>query len=240
MKELKPVYFALDFSSGSEALAFIQSHDLEGVPVKVGMELFYKEGAPFIAELKRQNHDIFLDLKLYDIPETVRRSMRNLAALGVDIVNVHASGGSRMIEAARQGLKEGAFDEQPLLFAVTVLTSMDEWTVRRELNVEASPKEMVIHYSRLAKAHGADGVVCSVHEAAMVKKETGLFTLTPGIRLPGGDTHDQKRTSTPEEAGIQASDAIVAGRPIRDSSAPADTYQTIKGDFLYGKQTADS
>ncbi|MBN8234378.1 orotidine-5'-phosphate decarboxylase [Halobacillus kuroshimensis] len=240
MKVLKPVYFALDFSSGREALDFLTLHHLEGVPVKVGMELFYKEGAPFIAELKRRNHAVFLDLKLHDIPETVRRAMKNLAGLGVDIVTIHASGGSHMIEAARKGLSEGADGKTPLLFAVTVLTSMDERAMSREWKVEESTKDMVLHYSLLAAEHGADGVVCSVHEASLVKKESGLLTLTPGIRLPGGPVHDQKRTATPVKAAMEGSDAIVVGRPIRNSGEPEDTYQTIKGEFLHGKKSVDS
>ncbi|MBH0229082.1 orotidine-5'-phosphate decarboxylase [Halobacillus yeomjeoni] len=239
MKKLHPVYFALDFPTGKEALTFIQKNELEGIPLKVGMELFYKEGSSIIQQLKENKHPIFLDLKLHDIPVTVQRAMANLARLDVDVVNVHAQGGGKMIEAARLGLEQGSDEERPLLLAVTILTSTDETMVGEELMLKKSLDEMVTHYSRLASENGADGVVCSVRESAAIKQalDRSFMTLTPGIRLPGNDSHDQKRIATPADAKRAESDSIVVGRSIRDAENPRHTYELLKEEFIHGSTT---
>ncbi|WP_226578570.1 orotidine-5'-phosphate decarboxylase [Halobacillus litoralis] len=240
MSRLQPVYFALDFETGEEALSFLDLNQLNGIPVKVGMELFYKEGPTILSNLHERGHPIFLDLKLHDIPETVRRSMRNLAGLNVDVVNIHAQGGSEMIRAAKKGLQEGAVGKPPLLLAVTMLTSTDQSIMQEEMLLAHPLSNIVKHYSELAEQSGADGVVCSVEEAAVIKSTTSLLTLTPGIRLVGGETHDQKRVATPEQANQEGSDSIVVGRAIRDADHPRVIYETIKEAFTYGQTTIDS
>ncbi|TGB04978.1 orotidine-5'-phosphate decarboxylase [Halobacillus salinus] len=229
MKQLQPVYFALDFPSGEEALAFLDENGLEGIPVKVGMELFYREGADMIKALKERNHSIFLDLKLHDIPVTVERAMRNLAGLGVDVVNVHAQGGAEMMRSAVRGLEDGS-EERPVLLAVTILTSSDQQMMEEELLLREQLMDVVRHYTELAKKSGVDGVVCSVHEADLVKN-IEMLALTPGIRLEEGQSHDQKRVATPEFARLKGSDSIVVGRAIRDSKNPLGTYNKIKEAF---------
>ncbi|MBX0356510.1 orotidine-5'-phosphate decarboxylase [Halobacillus sp. Nhm2S1] len=233
MKKLKPLYFALDFQTGNEALDFLECHHLTAIPVKVGMELFYKEGPSIIHRLKENGHEIFLDLKLHDIPETVRRAMRNLASMNVDVVNVHAQGGEDMMKAAKIGLEEGAHNHVPVLLAVTVLTSSDQQMLNEQLLIEHPLAEVVKHYGMGAEKCGVDGVVCSVEEAGIIKKNTGLVTLTPGIRLAGGEHHDQKRVATPEKARINGSDAMVVGRAIRDAENPQRMYRKIKEAFQY-------
>ena len=232
MKQLQPVYFALDFPSGDEALAFLEQHRLDGLPVKVGMELYYKEGPSMIQRLKEKGHDIFLDLKLHDIPATVGRAMKNLASLDVDVVNMHAQGGTAMMTAAVQGLEEASTDEKPILLAVTMLTSTDQQMIERELLLDTPLAEVVGHYTNLAKKSGVDGVVCSVHEAQLVKN-MGMLALTPGIRLREGESHDQKRIATPAVARERGSDSIVVGRAIRQADDPYATYHQIKEAFAH-------
>lgn len=231
MNRLDPVYFALDFETGQEAMEFLEQHHLNGIPVKVGMELFYREGPGMIHQLKDAGHSIFLDLKLHDIPETVRRSMRNLAKLNVDVINVHAQGGGTMLKAARTGLEEGSSEERPLLLAVTMLTSTDQSMLEKELLLDRPLTEVVEHYGELAEKNGVDGVVCSVEESQLIKEHTNLYALTPGIRLEGGDKHDQKRVATPALAMEKGSDSIVVGRAIREADDPYAVYQQIKEEF---------
>lgn len=231
MKRLEPVYFALDFPSGREALDFLDKNRLKEIPVKVGMELFYKEGAGIIEELKNRNHNIFLDLKLHDIPATVERSMRILSDLEVDVVNIHAQGGREMMRAAVRGLDQGA-GERPTLLAVTMLTSSDRTMMEEELLLKKTMDEVVHHYTSLAHSCGVDGVVCSVHEASLVRN-VGMLALTPGIRLDNGQSHDQKRVATPEVARIEGSDSIVVGRAIRDAQDPFTRYHQIKEAFSH-------
>ncbi|SFJ94017.1 orotidine-5'-phosphate decarboxylase [Halobacillus dabanensis] len=240
MKKIQPIYFALDFENAETALSFLDKNDLSGIPVKVGMELYYREGPRIIEQLKSRGHDIFLDLKLHDIPETVRRSMRNLAKLDVDVINVHAQGGGDMIKAAKRGLEEGASDEVPVLLAVTMLTSTDQKMLEQDLLLKESLINVVHHYSKLAEINGADGVVCSVEEAAMIKQQTRLLALTPGIREKNGGRQDQKRVATPVEALEKGSDSIVVGRAIRDAEDPQATYTKMKEAFTYGQQTTHS
>ncbi|ASF39338.1 orotidine-5'-phosphate decarboxylase [Halobacillus halophilus] len=236
MKQLRPVYFALDFEKGEEALHFLQSYQLGGIPVKVGMELFYREGPQIIQQLKENHHPVFLDLKLHDIPKTVQRAMANLARLGVDVVNVHAQGGSDMIQAAREGLEQVDESQRPLLLAVTILTSSDAGMIQNELLLSRSLESMVVHYAEMAEQNGADGVVCSVKESRLIKEAAGkeFYTLTPGIRLPSGEMHDQKRVATPEEAKKEQSNSIVVGRAIRDAKDPRHAYETVKEAFTNG------
>lgn len=226
------LYLALDFASGQEANAFLNENQLQGVPVKVGMELFYKEGPMLIEKLQQNNHPIFLDLKLHDIPTTVRRSMRNIATLGVDIVNIHAAGGSEMVQAAKEGLLEGSpQDSVPKLLAVTVLTSMEDKTLAKELLVSSSVSDTVLHYAAMAKEHGADGVVCSALETKAIKEICGaeFLAVTPGIRLKNTDANDQRRTATPGKAKSLGADVIVVGRSITEAAYPREAYaQAVK------------
>lgn len=240
MKKMQPIYFALDFENAAIALSFLDENHLSGIPVKVGMELYYQEGPSIIQQLKSRGHDIFLDLKLHDIPETVRRSMRNLAKLDVDVINVHAQGGAEMIQAAKRGLEEGASEDTPVLLAVTMLTSTDQKMLELDLLLKESLTNVVHHYSKLAQINGADGVVCSVKEAAMIKQQTNLLALTPGIRAENAGQHDQKRVATPAEAVENGSDSIVVGRAIRDAENPRATYKKMKEAFTYGQQTTHS
>ncbi|MBM7571763.1 orotidine-5'-phosphate decarboxylase [Aquibacillus albus] len=222
------IYLALDFPNWKEAQSFLETNQLKGVPVKVGMELFYKEGPTVIEALKKDEHPIFLDLKLHDIPTTVKKAMRNVASLGVEMVNVHAFGGSDMIQAAKEGLIKGAAGSiEPKLLAVTLLTSMDETVIRDELKVESSLESTVIHLASLAKNNGADGVVCSAHEANEIKQACGkqFLTVTPGIRLSDSAHNDQKRIATPQLAGNQGADRIVIGRSVTQAPNPYKAYQ---------------
>lgn len=228
MRMHSPIYLALDFPDGKEAVDFIKVNHLQGVPVKVGMELFYKEGPAIIDKLKQDNHPIFLDLKLHDIPTTVKKAMRNLAGLGVDLVNVHAFGGSEMIQAAKEGLLLGANNKQETkLLAVTLLTSMDEVTLNNELHVNSDVESTVIALSELANNSGADGVVCSAHEVPMIKQTCGhdFITITPGIRLTDSATNDQKRVATPALAHKNGSDYIVIGRSVTQATKPKAAYE---------------
>ena len=213
---MSDIYLALDFPTWIDAEQFLEKNELYGIPVKVGLELFYREGSFVIEQLKRRNHPIFLDLKLHDIPTTVERAMRNLARLEVDFVNVHAFGGGEMIKRAKEGLLAGQRKKKTKLLAVTVLTSFDEQTMQRELNVKESLEYQVIHFASLAKESGADGVVCSVHEVTQIKNVCGeqFITMTPGIRLSDGEGHDQKRIATPKVAKRLGTDHIVIGRSI--------------------------
>ncbi|MDX8044958.1 orotidine-5'-phosphate decarboxylase [Gracilibacillus sp. S3-1-1] len=226
----QPFFLALDFPTADEVKAFIENNDLYGVPVKVGMELYYREGKEMIAWLKQHNHPIFLDLKLHDIPTTVEKAMYNLARLGVDIVNVHATGGSDMIKAAKRGLERGARNGSVAkLIAVTVLTSMDESTLRDELFVQQSVEDAVQRLALLTKNSGADGVVCSAHEVPIIKQACGadFLTVTPGIRLSDSTQDDQKRVATPALAKRNGSDYLVIGRSITQAENPKANYERV-------------
>lgn len=224
-----PIYLALDFPTGEEALHFLERHSLAEVPVKVGMELFYREGPSIIHQLKENNHPIFLDLKLHDIPNTVKSAMRNLAGLDVDILNVHALGGAKMIEAAKEGLLQGARVAVPKLIAVTMLTSMDEDTVQTDLKQPMELAAYALHLAEMSKAAGADGVVCSPHEAASIKEACGtdFLTVTPGIRLTGSDKNDQHRIATPASARKMQADYLVIGRSVTAASNPKQAYEQV-------------
>ncbi|MFD1018111.1 orotidine-5'-phosphate decarboxylase [Thalassobacillus hwangdonensis] len=234
MKEFRQMYLALDFKTGEEASRFLDDHNLYEVPVKVGMQLFYKEGPGFIKTLRENGHPIFLDLKLHDIPNTVYHAMFSLASLGVEMVNVHAQGGKEMIRAAKQGLMDGSSGgDVPLLIAVTQLTSTDQHMLQHELLVNRSMDETVAHYADLSKEAGADGVVCSVHEVEKVKHHCGneFLTVTPGIRLKTNENDDQKRVATPLQARIAGTDSIVIGRSVTKAEQPLINYQQIEKEW---------
>lgn len=228
---MNKLFLALDFPTWEESNHFITTNQLEGVPVKVGMELFYREGIHVIEKLKENNHSIFLDLKLHDIPTTVKRAMRNLASLEVDVVNVHALGGSDMIQKAKEGLLSSNSQHETKLLAVTILTSMDEKAMQEDVGLHNSINDNVIRLAKLAEKSGADGVVCSVHEANTIYQHCSdqFLTVTPGIRLSETADNDQKRIATPEVARIKGASSIVVGRSITEASNPLTAYkQAVK------------
>lgn len=213
---------ALDFSSKKEALDFLKQFD-SPITVKIGMELTYAEGLDLVREIKAMGHDVFLDLKLHDIPNTVKGGMKNLAKLGVDMTNVHAAGGIEMMKAAKAGLEEGAPEgKRPLLIAVTQLTSTSKEAMNNEQGIPGEVIDSVVRYAKNAKEAGLDGVVCSVHEVKAIKEACGpeFLTVTPGIRLADDSVDDQKRVATPEYAREQGSDYIVVGRSITRAKDP--------------------
>lgn len=234
----KEVIVACDFSSAAETIDFLNrlSRPGESHPpfVKIGMELFYKEGPAIVREVKARGHRVFLDLKLYDIPNTVRQAMKNLALLGVDMTNVHAAGGTEMMVAARQGLEEGSGGIRPLLIAVTILTSIGEAQMQREMQIHKPLDEVVALYAGTAGRAGLDGVVCSPLEAAGVKARCGhdFLTVTPGVRFQDGDVGDQSRVTTPADAAKLGSDYIVVGRPITQAQNPGAAYRRARSEFL--------
>jgi len=221
---------ALDFHSAAQAFDFLKAFD-GGLNVKVGMQLYYKEGPQIVAQLKEQGYDVFLDLKLHDIPNTVKSAMEVLAGVGADLVNVHAAGGQAMMEAALEGLDKGtpAGLHRPSLIAVTQLTSTDDRQVREEQLIQASLEQSVLHYAKLSKVAGLNGIVCSVHEAPVITDVCGreFFKVTPGIRLAEGNSHDQKRIATPKEARLAGSTHIVVGRAITGATDPRAAYETV-------------
>lgn len=244
----RDVIIALDFSNRKDALDFLDLFENEARKpfVKVGMELFYREGPDIVREIKARGHKIFLDLKLHDIPNTVEHAMLNLASLGVDMVNVHAQGTIEMMRAAKRGLDAG-FEKyicdcecsdnekqsRPVLIAVTQLTSTSEQDMQRDLLIEKSMAETVLHYGGNAKKAGLDGVVCSPHEAEIIHKKCGqtFLTVTPGIRFEGAKKDDQVRITTPEKAKEIGCDFIVVGRPITKSEDPVKSYKKCLLDF---------
>ena len=210
----------------------------EPVYVKIGMELTYACGLDIVKEVKAMGHRIFLDLKLHDIPNTVKGGMKNLAALGVDIVNCHCAGGIEMMKAAKQGILEGTPEGQTpaKLIGVTILTSTSKEAMNSELGIEGEVIDTVIHYAKNAKEAGLDGVVCSVHEAKAIHEACGedFLTVTPGIRLAGNSVDDQKRVATPALAKEQGCDMIVVGRSITKAADPYKTYLQIEEDMSNG------
>ena len=222
---------ALDFSNKEEVMNFLKDFK-EPVYVKIGMELTYACGLDMVREVKEMGHKIFLDLKLHDIPNTVKGGMKNLAKLGVDIVNCHCAGGIEMMKAAKQGILEGTPEgqEPAKLIGVTILTSTSKEMMNEELGIEGEVIDTVIRYAKNAKAAGLDGVVCSVHEAKAIHEACGadFLTVTPGIRLTGNSVDDQKRVATPSFAKEQGCDMIVVGRSITKAADPYATYCQIE------------
>lgn len=227
----RDVIIACDFSSKEELYAFLGKLGDKKPFLKIGMELFYKEGPELVRELKSAGARIFLDLKLHDIPNTVYKAMKNLASLGADIVNIHAAGGKEMMRYALKGLEEGAKGNRPLLIAVTQLTSISPEILKGELLIDKPLNETVRAYTENAKAAGLDGVVCSPLEAPIIK-ELGMISVTPGIRLESDSKDDQKRIATPEAAKELGSTYIVVGRPITGAADPLAAYERCLKDFL--------
>ena len=230
----KDVIIACDFPSGEETLRFLDRFTGEKPFVKIGMELFYAEGPQIVRAIKARGHQIFLDLKLHDIPNTVKKAMRSLSALDVDIVNLHAAGTRAMMEAALEGLTRPD-GSRPLLIAVTQLTSTDQKAMEEELLIEKPLDEVVMAYAANAAAAGLDGVVCSPLEAGKVHARCGetFLTVTPGVRFADGEVGDQKRVTTPARARELGSDYIVVGRPITQAADPVAAYQRCVEEFCH-------
>ena len=229
----KDVIVACDFSSAQQTFDFLDKFTEEKPFVKIGMELFYAEGPQIVREIKARGHKIFLDLKLHDIPNTVKKSMAVLSRLDVDMCNLHAAGTSRMMEAALEGLTRPD-GTRPLLIAVTQLTSTDQEAMERDLLIKEPIDKVVMHYAETAKNAGLDGVVCSPLEAQKVHDICGekFLTVTPGVRFADGDIGDQKRVMTPEQAKKIGSDYIVVGRPITAAPDPVAAYERCIKEFV--------
>lgn len=229
----KDVIVACDFSGAKETFDFLEKFEERKPFVKIGMELFYAEGPEIVRQLKARGHKIFLDLKLHDIPTTVRKAMAVLSRLDVDICNLHAGGTVRMMEEAVKGLtrEDGS---RPLLIAVTQLTSTGQEDLENDLLIYKPMDEVVMHYAENAKKAGLDGVVCSPLEAQKVHRVCGedFLTVTPGVRFADGDMGDQKRVMTPSEAKKIGSDYIVVGRPITAAADPVEAYRRCINDFI--------
>ena len=229
----KDVIVACDFSSAEATFAFLDKFTGRKPFVKIGMELYYAEGPAIVREIKARGHKIFLDLKLHDIPNTVKKAMAVLSGLDVDMCNVHAAGTSAMMKAALEGLTRPD-GSRPLLIAVTQLTSTDEESMRRELLIDRPLDETVMHYARNAMESGLDGVVCSPLESGKVHQVcgAGFVTVTPGVRFADGDVGDQKRVTTPARAKELGSDYIVVGRPITAAADPVAAYNRCVEEFV--------
>lgn len=232
----KDVIIACDFNSKADLMAFLENFKDERPFLKIGMELFYAEGPAIVKEIKARGHKIFLDLKLHDIPNTVKKAMSVLSDLDVDLCNVHASGTIAMMEGALEGFtkKDG---NRGLLIAVTQLTSTSEERMQQDLLIGKSLEETVLHYAKNTKMAGLDGVVCSPWEAKKVKDVCGedFLTITPGVRFADGDAGDQVRIATPAKARELGSDYIVVGRPITQASDPVAAYRRCLTEFLGGE-----
>ena len=229
----KDVIVACDFSSKEAVMNFLDKFENEKPFVKIGMELYYAEGPSIVKEIKERGHKIFLDLKLHDIPNTVKKSMAVLSRLDVDICNLHAGGTKRMMEAALEGLTRPD-GTRPLLIAVTQLTSTDQESMENDLLIKVPIDKVVMHYAKNAADAGLDGVVCSPLEAQKVHETCGakFLTVTPGVRFADGDIGDQKRVMTPAEANRIGSDYIVVGRPITAAEDPVAAYERCIAEFV--------
>lgn len=229
----KDVIVACDFSSAKETFEFLDKFEGKKPFVKIGMELFYAEGPEIVRQIKAGGHKIFLDLKLHDIPNTVKKAMRVLSKLDVDMCNLHAAGAAPMMEAALEGLTRDD-GSRPILIAVTQLTSTDQQTMERDLLIKEPIDRVVMHYAKTAADAGLDGVVCSPLEAQKVHDACGkgFLTVTPGVRFADGDMGDQKRVMTPAQAKVIGSDYIVVGRPITAADDPVAAYEKCINDFV--------
>ncbi len=229
----KDVIIACDFNDEQTTLDFLDLFKNEKPFVKIGMELFYTAGPSIIKKIKDRGHKIFLDLKLHDIPNTVKKSMAVLSRYGVDICNLHAGGTINMMKAALEGLTRPD-GTRPLLIAVTQLTSTDQESMTNDLLIDKPINEVVLHYAKNAKIAGLDGVVCSPLESPIVHDNVGkdFITVTPGVRFADGQVGDQKRVTTPEKARELGSDYIVVGRPITGAEDPVKAYLRCKKEFL--------
>lgn len=220
------VLVALDFADTASALSFVEKLDPESCRLKIGKELFAVAGPEFVTQLINRNFDVFLDLKYHDIPNTVAKAVQAAARLGVWMVNVHALGGRKMMQAAQEAL--AGFKNGPLLIAVTILTSMEQADLA-EIGLTGSPEENVMRLAKLAQSSGLDGVVCSAQEASILRETLGedFCLVTPGIRPMGSDVNDQKRVMTPNQAMDAGSSYLVVGRPITKSASPTDVLNAI-------------
>ena len=229
----KDVIIALDFDSKAKTLAFLDQFTEEKPFVKIGMELYYAEGPAIVREIKARGHKIFLDLKLHDIPNTVKKAMAVLSGLDVDMTNLHAAGTKAMMEAALEGLTRPD-GTRPLLIAVTQLTSTSQERMERDLLIEKPLDQVVMHYAKCAAESGLDGVVCSPLEAGKVHEVCGrdFVTVTPGVRFADGDAGDQVRITTPAKARELGSDYIVVGRPITQAADPVAAYRRCVSEFV--------
>lgn len=229
----KDVIIACDFSSAAQTLEFLDKFQGKKPFVKIGMELFYAEGPEIVRQIKARGHKIFLDLKLHDIPNTVKKAMAVLSRLDVDVCNLHAAGTAEMMRAALEGLTRPD-GTRPLLIAVTQLTSTNQDSLEHELLIRSPMEEVVMSYAANAKRAGLDGVVCSPLEAARVHEVcgSGFLTVTPGVRFADGDKGDQKRVMTPAQAKKVGSDYIVVGRPITAAEDPVAAYQRCCDEFI--------
>ena len=228
----KDVIVACDFASAEQTFAFLDKFTGKKPFVKIGMELYYAEGPEIVRQIKARGHKIFLDLKLHDIPNTVKKAMAVLRNLDVDITNLHAAGTTAMMKGALEGLtrEDGT---RPLLIAVTQLTSTDQEALEKDILIEKPIDEVVMHYAETAKNAGLDGIVCSPLEAGKVHQRCGanFLTITPGVRFADGDVGDQKRVMTPAQAKEIGSDYIVVGRPITAAADPVAAYQRCVSEF---------
>ena len=229
----KDVIIALDFDSKAKTLAFLDQFTEEKPFVKIGMELYYAEGPAIVREIKARGHKIFLDLKLHDIPNTVKKAMAVLSGLDVDMTNLHAAGTKAMMEAALEGLTRSD-GTRPLLIAVTQLTSTSQERMERDLLIEKPLDQVVMHYAKCAAESGLAGVVCSPLEAGKVHEVCGekFVTVTPGVRFADGDAGDQVRVTTPAKAKELGSDYIVVGRPITQAADPVAAYRRCVSEFV--------
>ena len=228
----KDVIIACDFASAEQTFAFLDKFTDVKPFVKIGMELFYAEGPSIVRQIKARGHKIFLDLKLHDIPNTVKKAMAVLSNLDVDICNLHAAGTTAMMKGALEGLTRPD-GTRPLLIAVTQLTSTDQESMERDLLIHEPIDQVVMHYAKTAKEAGLDGIVCSPLESGKVHDVCGqdFLTVTPGVRFADGDVGDQKRVMTPEQAKKIGSDYIVVGRPITAASDPVAAYKRCVSEF---------
>ena len=229
----KDVIIALDFDSRAATLAFLDRFGEDKPFVKIGMELYYAEGPAIVREIKERGHKIFLDLKLHDIPNTVKKAMQVLSGLGVDMLNLHAAGTKAMMEAALEGaVRPGG--ARSLVIAVTQLTSTSQERMEEELLIEKPLDQVVLHYAQCAAQAGLAGVVCSPLEAGKVHAACGdgFLTVTPGVRFAGGDVGDQVRVTTPAKAKELGSDYIVVGRPITQAEDPVAAYRRCVAEFV--------
>ena len=229
----KDVIVACDFASAEQTFAFLDKFTGRKPFVKIGMELFYAEGPSIVKEIKARGHKIFLDLKLHDIPNTVKKAMAVLSNLDVDITNLHAAGTTTMMQGALEGLTR-ADGTRPLLIAVTQLTSTDQEAMERDILIKEPIDQVVMHYAKTAKNAGLDGIVCSPLEAGKVHDTCGkeFLTITPGVRFADGDVGDQKRVMTPTQAKEIGSDYIVVGRPITAADDPVAAYERCIAEFV--------
>ena len=229
----KDVIIACDFDSAEKTFAFLDKFEGKKPFVKIGMELYYAEGPSIVKEIKRRGHKIFLDLKLHDIPNTVKKGMAVLSRLDVDMTNLHAAGTKRMMQAAIEGLTRPD-GSRPMLIAVTQLTSTDQESMENDLLIKEPIDKVVMHYAKCAAEAGLDGVVCSPLEAGKVHDTCGksFVTVTPGVRFADGDIGDQKRVMTPAEAKRIGSDYIVVGRPITAAADPVAAYRRCVAEFV--------